>query len=451
MYDLLVKNAKVFCEGTIQPLEIAAKDGRITRLARVVPSEQADVVVDARGLLAVPAGIDTHVHFRDPGHTHKETWYTGSCAAAAGGITAVIDQPNTTPPTLDARSFKKKLRRASRLSIVDFGINGGLTQKNVGRLEVLKQAGVMGFGEIFMGESTNARAVDMETLKSGLEEIAALGLPASVHAEDMGIIAACEPEARRNQTMYHALARPPEAETKAVVDVVNMARSIENLRLHLCHLSTSGGVGMVRNAKYIGMSTTCEVTPHHLLLSESDIKRLGSLSKVNPPLRSAEHVQALWSALRSGTIDILASDHAPHTLSEKEQHVFDAPSGMPGVETLMPLMLASVMKNHLSLERLVDALCTRPARLLSIRGKGRIALGFDADIVLFDPKKTERVDADRLHSKAGWSPYEGMEAVFPKLTVSRGEVVFDGLKGDGVVGERGRGEWMTPAGFEHEQ
>ncbi|MHC1592618.1 MAG: dihydroorotase [Methermicoccaceae archaeon] len=451
MLDLLIKNAKVFHEGSLQELEIAVKDGKIVKLARVVPHEQAEVEVDAKGSLALPAGIDVHVHFRDPGHTYKETWHTGSCAAAAGGITTVIDQPNTTPPTLDARSFKKKLRRASRLSVIDFGINGGLTEKNLGKLDVLKEAGVMGFGEVFMGESTNASAVDMETLKAALEEISSLGLFASVHAEDMGIIERSEPEARKNQVMYHALARPPAAEAKAVMDVVNLATSLKELKLHLCHLSTSEGVGMVRNAKYVGMRTTCEVTPHHLLLSESDFKRLGSRSKVNPPLRSVEHVQALWRGLRSGTIDVLASDHAPHRLSEKEQHVFDAPSGIPGVETLMPLTLGCVMRNYLSLKRAVEAMCTAPAELFSMHGKGRIALGFDADIALFDTRHIERVDAERLHSKAGWSPYEGMEAVFPKLTVSRGEVVFDGLRGEDVVGEKGRGRWITPAGFEHEQ
>lgn len=447
MLDLLIRNAKVFYEGELRELEIAVRDGKIVKLARVVPHEQAEVEVNASGLLVLPAGIDVHVHFRDPGHTHKENWYTGSCAAAAGGITTVIDQPNTTPPTIDGRSFKKKLRRARRLSIVDFGINGGVVDENVEKLDVLAHAGAMAFGEIFMGESTNAQALEIEALRAALEEIARLGLLACVHAEDMRTIERCEPEARRNQAMYHMLARPPSAEARAVMDVVNIARSIRGVRLHICHVSTIDAVGMVRNAKYIGMRTSCEVTPHHLLLSEVHAQRLGSRAKVNPPLRSEEHVQALWAALRSGTIDILASDHAPHRLAEKEQHVFDAPAGLPGVETLLPLMLMCVRQNRLSLERLVDALCTRPAALLGIEGKGRIALGYDADLALFDMKRPERIDAERLHSKAGWSPFEGMEAVFPVLTVSRGEVVFDRIRNEDVVGEKGRGRWVVPGGY----
>ncbi|RLG26122.1 dihydroorotase, partial [Methanosarcinales archaeon] len=210
---------------------------------------------------------------------------------------------------------------------------------------------------------------------------------------------------------------------------------------HICHISTEGGAGMVRNAKYVGMKVSCEVSPHHLLLSEDDMLRLGGMGKVNPPLRSHTHVQKLWEYLRRGIIDIIASDHAPHRRIEKG-NVFDSPPGVPGVETMFPLMLACVKKNMIPLERVVNASSERVANIFGIPCKGKIERGYDADFGVYDMKCVGKVEGEKLHSKAGWSPFDGFDAVFPRLVVRRGEIIYDEREEGGIVAEKGSGRWI---------
>jgi dihydroorotase len=362
-------------------------------------------------MLVLPGAIDAHVHFRDPGPNYKEDWASGSAAAAAGGVTTVIDQPNTSPRTLDATSFNEKLDIASHRSRVDFCLNGG-----PGNINELAAAGAAAIGEIFSYEHSD------EQLQKILVETEQAGMLATLHAEDGLIIK--EKTASllsRHDAEVYSQARPAAAEAVAIEKCLGWAS-----RLHICHLSSAQGLERVARAKRDGKKVTSEATPHHLLLNIKDYKKQGSYLKMNPPLRSQADNDALWQGLRMGAIDILASDHAPHLPEEKREDIWEAPAGVPGVETMLPLMLIAVKRNLISLERLVDALSSRPARIFGLAGKGAIEKGKDADLVIVDTKSISQVNADHLHSRADWTPFQGKDAIFPQMTLARGNVVYDG-------------------------
>jgi dihydroorotase len=385
---------------------------------------RAEESIDARGLIVLPGAIDVHVHFRDPGFTHKEDWESGSISAAFGGVTTVVDQPNTDPRVSDQRTFRLKLDIARRHSVVDFGLNGG-----PGKIVEQVKAGATAIGEIFTYDHSDS------ALAKILQETEAAGSLATIHAEDGAVVAENMAACRSmHEPSAYSRARPARAEETALLKVLAGSG-----RLHICHLSTASGLNVIRQAKSQGRHVSCEVAPHHLLFNVKDYSTQGSFLKMNPPLRHQEDNDSLWEGLRDGTIDILASDHAPHLPEEKKDDIWEAPPGVPGVETLLPLMLMAVKKNMVSLERVVDALSARPAEIFGLSSKGRIEVGRDADLVLIDPKAITKIRADRLHSRAEWTPYEGKEALFPRMTLVRGQVVFE----DGMEAIPGFGKFLT--------
>lgn len=404
--DRVVRNGRVYFDGRLQNVDLWIRDGKVASLGG---THQAEETIDGRGMIVLPGAVDLHVHFRDPGYTHKEDWETGSTSAVAGGVTTVVDQPNTDPPTLDERSYRMKLEIAERRSVVDFCLNGG-----PGRVKRLAELGAAAIGEIFTydhGEGDLQRILD-ETARSGL-------LP-TIHAEDREVIQEnTEPLRDMREPELYSLARPNRAEAKAIEMVLRMTE-----RAHICHLSTSEGLELVRAAKRGGKRVSCEVAPHHLLFTKRDWRRQGTFLKMNPPLRDFRDKDALWDGLRRGDIDAVASDHAPHLPEEKRDDIWDAPPGVPGVETMLPLLLIAVRSNLLSLDRMVDALSRRPAEILGLASKGRIGVGMDADLAIIDPRAASEIKVDRLHSGAEWTPYEGRRALFPKITMIRGEVVY---------------------------
>lgn len=451
MPDIFIKNTKIYHDNCLQPAEIIIEDGKVTRIGKDLRVSSSDLIIDAKGALTLPAGIDVHVHFRDPGMTFKETWYTGSCAAAAGGITTVIDQPNSIPPTTDRRSFYLKHKLARRKSIVDFGINGGVTG-NIEKLEELWELGSMAFGEIFMAESTGGLNISEEAFEDALGEIKKFGALATIHAEDEKLRLECEALLNTYTSPdYHSKARPPVCEATAVQKAVELVTSLKT-RAHFCHISTLEAVGIIRKEKYLAKKAeqasliSCEVTPHHLFLSTRDWEKLGAFGKMNPPLRNLQSIKALTNGLNDGTVDMVASDHAPHRLSEKDTDIREAPSGVPGVETLMPLMLAAVKKNILPLGRMIRATSLNPAKIFGLdrHSKGRLAEGFDADLIIVNPRDIRPIKGELLHSKAGWTPFEGMEGVFPEYTLSRGEVIW---MEESITAKAGRGKFLEGAGF----
>lgn len=438
MPDLVIRNARLLIDHAIQPAEIAVDNGKITKVGKIIRYQDVNEVIDAKGALVLPGAIDVHVHFRDPGMTKKENWYSGSCAAAGGGVTTVIDHPNTIPPTVDPLSFKEKKKEA-RKSIVDYGINAGVTSKNTGSLKELWELGVTAFGEIFMAESTGALNINDRTLKETLRIIGDLGGIACIHAED-----------EETRTKYvrilkgnlapesYSKSRPNLSEKIAVEKAIKLS---SDTKLHLCHISAQESLEAIRKAKAEKKGLTCEVTPHHLFLSSHDYRRLGTLGKMNPPLRDTFSQQSLWKGLNDGTIDIVSSDHAPHLESEKMTDIWTCPAGVPGVETMMPLMLMAVRRNLLTLNRLIEILCQNPARIFNLN-KGIIAKGYDADMIIVGEQKEIR--REKMHSKAGWTPFSGMQGIFPEKTILRGAVIFE----DGeIVASRGHGSFIHGPGY----
>ncbi len=401
MSSTVIRNAKVFCGNRIIRRDVFIENGRIAEIGYV---RKGETEIDAQGSLLLPGAIDVHVHFRDLKEAYKEDWYSGSCAAAAGGVTTVIDQPNTKPPVHDEPSYVQK-QRAARKSVVDYGINAAI--ERLDQLETLWRLGVMAFGEVFIQEKSDG------DLRRALQIVRQLNAILCVHAE------------------------------RVVDDVLSEVAGIEAIlacnrgigaKVHINHLSTAAGLGLLRTST---QDVTCEVTPHHLLLSRLDCARLGAFATVRPPLRSLQDVEALWSCFDQ--IDVVASDHAPHTAADKK--IPYPPPGVPGVQTLLPLMLAKL--DQIGLQKLVTLTSTRPAARFNLKSKGAIAKGFDGDLILVDPKVKKPVTTRGLQSKCGWTPFEGCSAVFPLLTMVRGEVVWNE---GAITAKKGWGNQVCGAG-----
>ena len=429
----------LFCDARLADgrcRDVRTESGTIDAVAESVDSDSVDRVIDADGRLLLPGMIDAHVHFREPGDSHKETWTTGSQSAAAGGVTTVVDQPNTDPPTITGDRFDRKAALAS-LSRVDYGLNGGVT--STWDHESLFDRPIVALGEVFLADSTGGMGIDTEQFAAAVDRAADADVTVTVHAED----ATRFDETARSRDAggigsdadadCWSQYRPAAAEVAAVERAVEIGADA-GATLHIAHTSTPEGVDAAVDA-----GATCEATPHHLLLSREDATELGTYGRMNPPLRSESRRDALWERLVDGAIDIVATDHAPHTVAEKETELWDAPSGVPGVETALPLLLERARQGKLAYERVRDVTAANVASVFDLPRKGRVAEGYDADLVLVDPAESREICGDELHSKCGWTPFEGMAGVFPSLTMVRGTVVYeDGEFQSGAVGENVR-------------
>ncbi|MEZ3144585.1 dihydroorotase [Halobaculum sp. MBLA0143] len=414
--------------------DVRVTDGEITAVAESLDADTGETVIDAAGRHLLPGAVDVHVHFREPGFSHKETWATGSRAAAAGGVTTVVDQPNTTPPTTTGAAFDEKAGLA-RESLVDYGVNGGVTAD--WDPESLFDRPVFALGEVFLADSTGEMGIETELFEGALARASEAGVPVTVHAEDAtqfesaALDEAGDGVGRAAPVDRWSRYRPAAAEVAAVETALASAATADS-QVHVAHTSTPEAVDAVAAADRAAddRRVTCEVTPHHLLLSRDDGERLGTYGRMNPPLRSESRREALYERVRDGTVDVIATDHAPHTTTEKEATLAEAPSGVPGVETMLPLLLGEVTADRLSLERVRDLVAANPAEIFGLPRKGTVAPGTDADLVLVDLDATEPVRGDRRHTDCGWTPFEGRTAVFPELTLVRGSVVYDGRDGE---------------------
>ena len=388
-----------------------------------------ETVVDATGKLLLPGMIDVHVHAREPGFPWKETWESLGKSAAAGGVTTVVDQPNTDPPTIDGEAFDAKTDLTER-SLVDYGINGGVTPE-WNPDELLKRP-LFALGEAFLADSTGEMGIDAELFERAVREANDRGIAVTVHAEDASLF---DEDARdRDDPDAWSAFRTAEAEAEAIERACAVGDRL-GAQLHIAHTSTPEGID---RAGEHGM--TCEVTPHHLFLSRADLDGLGTYGRMNPPLRRETRRRAVFDRVADGTVDVIATDHAPHTRAEKEEgSVWDAPSGVPGVETALPLLLAAARRGELSYERVRDLTAANPASVFDLPRKGRIEAEKHADLVLVDPDAGSEIRGQDLHSKAGWTPFEGFDGVFPEWTMVRGRVVYEqaGIDGDGSEGDSG--------------
>lgn len=419
MSSMLVRGARVVTSGRIDRTDVLVENGSVRAVGGNLEAPAGAEILDADGLHLMPGVIDPQVHFREPGNTHKEDLESGSRAAAAGGVTAFLDMPNTNPPATTAQALREKYVLAGTKCHVDFGFFVGATPENLHELNSIPEAcGI----KIFMGASTGTLLVSE---RPDLERIFAKGRKLiAVHAEDDAMIKAQKAEFGDRATLQdHPLIRSPEAALKATTLAVELSKKY-NRRLHVLHLTTEEEADFLRREKVEGL-ISAEVCPQHFLLQAPEAyETLGTYAQMNPPVREARHGQALWRALKDGVIDCTATDHAPHTREEKDRGYPLAPAGMPGVETLLPVMLNRVSEGLCTLPDLARWMSEAPARLYGMVNKGSIAPGYDADFVLVDMSSERTIRNGELQTKVNWSPYNGrtLKGV-PKITIVRGRIV----------------------------
>jgi dihydroorotase len=429
-FDLLIRGGICATPNGIAAADIGVRGGKIAALGTLTGVKAAEVF-DAKGLHVLPGVIDTQVHFREPGGEAKEDLESGSRAAVLGGVTAVFEMPNTNPPTTSRVAIEDKLARAAGRMHCDYAFYAGATPANIGALAALERLpGVCGI-KAFLGSSTGTLLLDSEeaifaALKAGSRRMA-------VHSEDEARLRERKHLALQGEVRTHPIWRDEETARASTERVLRLAKAAGR-RLHVLHVTAAEELPLLAEAH--GFASV-EVTPQHLTLSAPECyERLGSLAQMNPPIRDARHREALWRAVGEGLIDVIGSDHAPHTKAEKAKTYPGTPSGMPGVQTLVTLMLDHVAAGRLSLERFVDLTSAGAARLFGIAGKGRIALGYDADFTVADLKRRHRIENAWIASRCGWTPFDGMETTgWPRATIIRGRIVMR----DGALAAPGLG------------
>lgn len=402
-FDLLIHGGTVATPSGLVPADVGVIAGRIAAIGALTGAKAAQSF-DARGLHVLPGVIDSQVHFREPGNAHKEDLETGSLAAILGGVTSVFEMPNTYPPTTDRAAIADKLARAKGRMWCDHAFYAGATPGNVAALADLEtMPGVCGI-KAFLGSSTGTLLLSREedilaALKSGHRRVA-------VHSEYEDRLVERKHFAKRGHPETHPVWRDVETARLSTERVLRLARAAGR-RLHVLHITTAEELPLLAASKDFA---TAETTPQHLTLSAPQCyERLGSYVQMNPPIREERHRAALWDAVREGVIDVIGSDHAPHTREEKDREYPDTPSGMPGVQTLVTLLLDHVNNGRMTLERFVDLTAHGPNRIFGIAGKGRIVCGYDADFTIVDMGLTRTIENNWIASRCGWTPFDGMK------------------------------------------
>ena len=435
MYDVIIRDGTIVRSTGRLVADIAIQDGKIAYIGGN-PAGRAREEISGIGRFVMPGVIDTHVHFRDPGHAAKESWATGSLEALRGGVTTVLDMPNTSPPTLDATSVANKLARAGEVSVVNYGVWVGASAESIPNISDLWDSGQVCGTKVFMGDSTGALSVTPEVLEAVFTKTTGL---IGVHAEDQPTLDAARAKWEGTERPVHNDVRPAEASVTAVKTLIELVKQTDR-DVHICHLSTAGEMAALD--PYRGdLPITSEVSPHHLFLSQENAGELGNLIKVNPPVRTELDRRAMMAALKRGRLDTFGSDHAPHTLGEKNQDYWSAPSGLPGVGTMLPLILGALKNGRLGLELMVSMCSENPARIFGLENKGKIEVGADADLVMFQEGVTTKLTQEMVTCHCGWSPFVGREVGVPPDIVmvnghigARKGVISDDLpKGNAVV------------------
>ena len=431
MREILIQNAQLVNEGKVSQKDLLICDQKIAKISDHIEPTGTEELIDASGLHLLPGWIDDQVHFREPGLTHKATIASESRAAVAGGITSFIEMPNTEPQTTTQKALEDKLERAAKDSIANYGFLFGGTNDNLDEIKSFDTTKAAGL-KLFLGSSTGNMLVDDEQI---LEKIfSSTNLPIAVHCEDEATI-------KENLSLYiaqygddipiekHHVIRSQEACYRSSSRAISLAKAT-GARLHVFHLSTAMETELFSNEKPLAeKKITAEVCVHHLWFSEEDYAQKGTLIKWNPAVKKASDREALWEALNEDKIDVLATDHAPHTLQEKQNLYTRAPSGGPLVQHAYPALLTAVKQGKTTLEKLVEKACHNPAILFKIQNRGFLREGYFADLVLVDLNKKFTVVKEDLLYQCGWSPFEGttFEATIAKTFVN-GDLVYDGGK-----------------------
>lgn len=433
-FDLLLKGGQALLRSSNgkwhrESVDIGIQNGKIAAIGSIHPT-QSEAIFQAKGLTILPGLLDTQVHFREPGLEHKEDLASGTLGALLGGITGVFEMPNTNPSTLTSVDLADKMTRAMGRAWTDYAFYLGASSSNVDKLKILENLpGCCGI-KIFMGSSTGSLLVaDDETLRRVLSEGRRR---VAVHCEDEERLVQRKAlvEKSPGDVHLHPLWRDEETALLATKRIISIAEAV-NRPIHVLHVSTAEEMEFLRHHKDI---CTVECLPQHLTLTSPECyDRLGTLAQMNPPIRSKKHQEALWKAVLDGTVDVLGSDHAPHTLSEKSRPYPQSPSGMTGVQTILPIMLSHVHSGKISLERVVELMSFNPAKIWKLEGRGEIKVGAQAHLSIVDLNKTKTIERSWIASKSGWSPFEGMKITgWPSAVILQGLVA---MRDEEVIGK----------------
>ncbi|HXZ90096.1 MAG TPA: dihydroorotase family protein [Candidatus Dormibacteraeota bacterium] len=405
MSSTLIETARILVGEELTTANILVEDGKIKKISKLKPTTRPDSKINANHLIALPGMIDAHVHLRDLELSYKETFETGTQAAAVGGYTTVFDMPNTRPPTTTAARLAQKISQAKGHLYSNVAFQGSLTTDEA-ELQRMLEHGAIAF-KLYLNKTLETfDSSDQTSLSTALHAARKNNALVTVHAEDGDMIHRIqEKNVRRGRTSIHDFlnAHPPQAETAAVRRIAGLSKQV-GVRVHVCHITLPSSVKLIRRTP----TTTCEASAHHLLLNHAAFCKFGTLAICVPPIRAEIERSGLWKLFAQGEVDILASDHAPHTIKEKtETNAFQAASGIPGLETSLPLMFTQVSRGKLSLRRLIEATAVRPAKIFHLPKKGALREGFDADIVLVNPKAKSTVNPKKFLSKAKFTPFKG--------------------------------------------
>lgn len=438
--DLVLYNAKIYTSEGIVEAGLAVDEGRIVKIAKETNLPQASTRLNLRGQTVLPGLIDPHVHLRDQQLAYKEDFFSGTAAAAAGGITLTIDMPNNKPVTMSAESLKARMKLAETRTVVNVAFHSAFPETLEEVSQIVKQ-GAVAF-KLYLSQKIGGLDIeDDDAMTRTFSRAGEMKVPVAVHAEDRETLENVKREmqqAERGDLEAYLKVHSPEAELKAIQRTIKLAKKTST-HIHFCHVSSAEGLKAILTAKNRGFPITCEATPHHLLLSSKHLKRWKTLALMNPPLRTEENVKALWTAFKQGLIDALASDHAPHTIEEKEsEFIWNVKPGIPGLETMLPLLLTQVNEGRLTLAGLIRASSKKPAEIFHIKDRGSLAEGFCADFVVVNMKQKHRIDSSKFHSKARYSPFDGwIIKGRPTKTFVNGRLVMD----DGqIVAKPGTGQ-----------
>ena len=416
MLDLIIKNGQCYIDGKLQYTDVAVKDGKISQIGQI--SDKAKQSINAKGQTVLPGCIDTQTHFREPGSTDTEDLHSGSRAAIVGGITSVFEMPNTNPPTSNMREFQRKLDLAKNRMYCNYAFYFGATADNANDLASLKDLeGCCGI-KLFAGSSTGnllvAKEDDIDKVFQNSSKVVA------VHSEDEEILNINKKLIKKGDVHSHPVWRSVECAISSTRRIVKIAERY-NKKAHILHITTKEEVDFLSQHKG---NITFEITPQHLTLFAPDCyNKLGTYAQMNPPLRDKSHYDRLWYAVRNNLNDTIGSDHAPHLKINKDKEYPNSPSGMPGVQTLMPVMLNHVNNGKLTLNQLINFVCENPVKIFGIKNKGFIKEGYDADFTIIDMNKIIEIKNENIESKCKWSPFnKDMFKGAPVATIINGEL-----------------------------
>jgi len=426
--DILLKNANAYLNGKLSSCCLAIDDGKILKIGKEANMPKANRQIDLKNLLLLPGLIDVHVHLRDEGKSYKEDFYSGTAAAAAGGVTTVLDMPNNEPVTMSAETLRKRRRKAEKKILVNVGFYSEFP-KNLEEIEAIVNEGAVAF-KLFLAEQVGGLNInDDDVLIEAFQRVKKLKAFVAVHAEDNALLKKNEAKLKKAEdksVKSFWKAHSERVEVKAIERLIKFVKQTMT-PIHFCHVSTEKGLKTLIDGKKSNLPISSETTPHHLFLSIKDLKQKGTIAITMPPVRSKRHISALWRGVKDGWIDVLASDHAPHTLEEKKaSNIWDVKVGIPGLETTLPLLLTEVNKKRLVLKDIVRLMVEKPVEIFGLKGRGFLKEGYYADLTVVNLKKKHKIDSSKFHSKAKYSPFDGRTVIGkPVKTFVNGVLVMD--------------------------